>query len=127
MIPEFCNLQVSEAPPAEAVEEELAEGGDVEVASGAPAAHAAPTSEQGPVAPAGSGDDLGVAPRQLSGASAASWALAEAPSAESPLQHYAGRICEGGVCRYTARKHGPQEAQAPEASEAPLPQVTVKA
>ena len=58
----------------------------------------------------------------------ASWTVAEAPSAESPLQHYAGSICEGGHLQYTARMHAchltPASAvAAAAASEAPLPQV----
>ena len=96
----------------------------MEVASGSPAGYVATAGAHDLTAAASeAGDELAAAPRQLSRADAASWAVAEAPSAASPLQHYAGRICEGGRCQYTARKHAVHVSADPEAPEAVLPQV----
>jgi len=115
--------------PVETKEEELAAGGDVEVAIGLLSAPTPPPSHQVPVvtAVAEPGEELDVASRKLRGtsASAGSWAGGKAPGTESALQHYAGRLSASGVCRYTARKHGRQDAPAPEAVEAPLPQVSL--
>lgn len=41
---------------------------------------------------------------------------------QSPLQHYAGKVCSGGRCRYTARKHAGQN-RLHAASDKPLPEV----
>ena len=113
-------LQVPESAHPEAIEEELAAGGDVEVASGLPRSYDMPAVEEAAVVEAAEavagaaavGPELDAAPRQMSGSAAS-----EAPDDAVPLQHYAGRICEGGHPRYTARMHEHLEGT-------PLPQVT---
>lgn len=87
--------------------EEIAAGGDVEVASGLPRSYDMPPVEDaaaasGAAAVAGAtaaGPKIDTAPRQMSGIFAP-----EAPDDAVPLQHYAGRI-SGGHPRYTARMH----------------------
>lgn len=62
-----------------------------------------------------------VEPQKLGDVSVSSSAT-DVATVKSPLQHYAGKICSGGRCRYTARKHAGQD-RAHAASDKPLPEV----
>ena len=115
-----------ESIPPKAVEEALSAGGDVEVATGAPAAYLAPTPEHELEAPIAPGDDQKSSPREINEAPAEGGTAAEAPGVASPLQHYAGQLSKSGVCRYTSRMHGNVEAPASD-SEGRLPQVPSEA
>ena len=68
-----------------------------------------------------SGVESAVEPRKLGEVSVPSSAT-DVATVQSPLQHYAGKVCRGGRCRYTARKHAGQD-RLHTASDKPLPEV----